>query len=812
MITMFMVHNILTHRSADNRVLEKSLMDRVETMIQEKRLAKRYKRIWFYFFEQEIRSDIKQTLIQHIQLGSQHLIDPEYQALIARSALKKTHTYSSRDTLFIVTNNYIFSQWEFANLDYVASDEQLIKIIIDAIRQKQIVTLTDESPLMSDVLFELRRVRADVHIVEEITEWKHTYQTLLQWCRDYVGTFAQLPRFVSLISTGWSMETLMQVIDQPNLLKELLVPNYSISYALLDADDIVPYGTVDVQKTPYATWFSRIGYWWTTSAWYRKVWISLFVIVVSGFLWWPTLFILPIVWWLLAFARTQSQYLMIFQQLLSRWYLSYQDQHNEYSRLYNTMIDPDENTDQTLDAQRLMLRWYDVIPFAGHELMRDATIFAKNIYHHLMHFNWTDSHVLRDIATVDALTNWTKNNHFPLFVIQDNQYSEQTLYRLYSLLHEIKNKVLWHDGYQLQYDEQYESVDELIATKKYGYRLWTIRNALWDGVKIGVSSGVLWWMGSYLWNWHTVSVVAMSPSLILDPLTTSDELLQHVDLIDQMGKVMSQQDIDRFFDVIVTQPSTTLWDTMVDTFWYKQGNIYTNHLMDIWWRISDNGMTSELFESSFHGGIPTITTDEWWGDLMDFLHRTYDYDNLSEYSSLLDKPWLSQTLQNLKTGEMTIKEFALLSIEQREIITQALFYHLNPEILKNLFDGGVNWEELIDPGTIVWTWDNIDVIGTWETVNTVQNWDSIDMMLWILEQGRKLLDRLFHNTPVIQTWENISSLSGVDVETGIVDDILSWLHAEQLQWSGADVDIISHIPIQNHIFTIPVSAKHKKFE
>lgn len=83
---------------------------------------------------------------------------------------------------------------------------------------------------------------------------------------------------------------------------------------------------------------------------------------------------------------------------------------------------------------------------------------------------------------------------------------------------------------------------------------------------------------------------------------------------------------------------------------------------------------------------------------MSFLDRIYDYDNLSQYTVLLDQPWLSQTLQDLKTGEMTIADFAALPLEQREIVTQALFYHLEPNALQSLFDAGnVIVEPIIEP-------------------------------------------------------------------------------------------------------------------
>lgn len=125
---------------------------------------------------------------------------------------------------------------------------------------------------------------------------------------------------------------------------------------------------------------------------------------------------------------------------------------------------------------------------------------------------------------------------------------------------------------------------------------------------------------------------------------------------------------------------------MVDTFGYTKGNIYTNHLMDTRWKISDDQMTSELFGHAFGADFPLSAHDQGWDGLMNFLHRIYNYDNLQSYTDLLDKPWLSQTLQDLQSGDMTVSEFALLPREQREIITQALFYHLDTESLQQLFD------------------------------------------------------------------------------------------------------------------------------
>lgn len=160
---------------------------------------------------------------------------------------------------------------------------------------------------------------------------------------------------------------------------------------------------------------------------------------------------------------------------------------------------------------------------------------------------------------------------------------------------------------------------------------------------------------------------------------------------------MPTSDIQQFFDVVAHHPSATLWDTMVDTFGYTKGNIYTNHLMDTRWKISDDTMTSELFERAFANNFPVSVQHDGWNELMNFLHRVYNYDTLQSYTDLLDKPWLSQTLQDLQSGKMTVSEFALLSREQREIITQALFYHLDTESLQQLFDG----QSVVSPDPVI---------------------------------------------------------------------------------------------------------------
>ena len=112
--------------------------------------------------------------------------------------------------------------------------------------------------------------------------------------------------------------------------------------------------------------------------------------------------------------------------------------------------------------------------------------------------------------------------------------------------------------------------------------------------------------------------------------------------------------------------------------------------MDLWWRVSDDQISSNLFDQAFAGGLPVSSDDASWSELMSFLHQTYDYDNLSQYSELLDEDRLSQSLQDMKSGSMTLQDFARLDLEQREIITQALFRHLDPDALQDVFASRVS--------------------------------------------------------------------------------------------------------------------------
>jgi hypothetical protein len=95
--------------------------------------------------------------------------------------------------------------------------------------------------------------------------------------------------------------------------------------------------------------------------------------------------------------------------------------------------------------------------------------------------------------------------------------------------------------------------------------------------------------------------------------------------------------------------------------------------MDQRWRVVNDHGQSTLFTSALTHNLPTSSHDIGWNRLVQLLHRIYGYDSLVEYESLINKPWLSDTLQSLKDGTLPLEKFALLDIRQREIITQAMF-------------------------------------------------------------------------------------------------------------------------------------------
>lgn len=50
--------------------------------------------------------------------------------------------------------------------------------------------------------------------------------------------------------------------------------------------------------------------------------------------------------------------------MIHRRYTSYTAQRDSYTSLYDTMVDPDQETRETVNAQHLMSRRFDVMPFS----------------------------------------------------------------------------------------------------------------------------------------------------------------------------------------------------------------------------------------------------------------------------------------------------------------------------------------------------------------------------------------------------------------------------------------------------------------
>ena len=79
-------------------------------------------------------------------------------------------------------------------------------------------------------------------------------------------------------------------------------------------------------------------------------------------------------------ARSSYQYIELLHGFLSHRYTQYTVYKDNYLSLYDTMIDPDQSSTISISAQKTMTRRYDVVPFSGHELIWDATHYAKTLF------------------------------------------------------------------------------------------------------------------------------------------------------------------------------------------------------------------------------------------------------------------------------------------------------------------------------------------------------------------------------------------------------------------------------------------------
>lgn len=77
-------------------------------------------------------------------------------------------------------------------------------------------------------------------------------------CSDYLGTFARIPRFAQLYVSGRSLDAITLAVEKPELLDTILEPNYSLECAKLLSSDVLPYGYVAIQDTPYSTWIGKL--------------------------------------------------------------------------------------------------------------------------------------------------------------------------------------------------------------------------------------------------------------------------------------------------------------------------------------------------------------------------------------------------------------------------------------------------------------------------------------------------------------------------------------------------------------------------
>jgi hypothetical protein len=96
-------------------------------------------------------------------------------------------------------NNYIFRQDIFVISD-AESDVLLHEQILALLQQGNNPGFLDDSlHRMSDLLFRVRAVRSHRDLVQAISTGEHTYHSLLKACGEYIGQYAQLPFFFSVL-------------------------------------------------------------------------------------------------------------------------------------------------------------------------------------------------------------------------------------------------------------------------------------------------------------------------------------------------------------------------------------------------------------------------------------------------------------------------------------------------------------------------------------------------------------------------------------------------------------------------------------
>lgn len=188
---------------------------------------------------------------------------------------------------------------------------------------------------------------------------------------------------------------------------------------------------------------------------------------------------------------------------MTQWYRKYLSQHERYLAVYENMIDPEISSRDTLRAQQLMTRWYDILPCGGHELARDVQFFSQKCMHHLAQVivqQEVSEDFKKDFTQIQAIEDRGKNFHHSLWVVSQEDFQEQ-LWCRFTLLMSTARRIVGDD--LVGYEEQYEAINELMHNKISHFHSRTGWCSARDAGVVAVSSGVLGWLGAYLRNWSS---------------------------------------------------------------------------------------------------------------------------------------------------------------------------------------------------------------------------------------------------------------------------------------------------------------------
>ncbi len=747
---------ISTHWLDHNPLAEQQLDQEVQHYLSTHRQQRRYRRLIFYFFEHEILHDTKKKLQwTHLHRWT-NLNNPELQAMIRRQSLQDNQNFStdispiSEHAIWHgatkIINDYLFS-FIHPQDDQIWAEKRLVDalmmMLVDGNAPFLLSSLTNDH--ISDTVLLLRIRRDELGIIQDLLDGKHGYRSLVAVCGEHLGKYGSVPLFFDYLNLSRSSASFLSLLETEThtKLKELLIPKYEIACHLLST--LQPYSSVEITKTPYSSVFSRFGYRWSQRPWRFKILVSLWFVVFSGLFGWWSLLILPIIWWILQASVGAGDSLQKLSDIIQSRYRQYIHHNDRYLHLYETMINPDETTHQSLSAQQTISRRYDIVPFAGHELHRDVIVLSKKLLHHCSQIlsNEISYDALRkELAQLQATNDWINTNALSLRIVPTDQYHEQSLCRFFALQQTLSDMCWWKHDEDI-YIQTTEALNELIEIKTKQFQTQNRRRAWSDGFLVAVSSGVLWWLGAYLWNWSSFGsqvFAANSSDMLLKSLehSTKHDAFDPI-LMDWLMKHLSSSDIDKLLDTLLQdKQSQTLWDTFTSLFGRKAGNALNTNMMDQRWRPLNNHGQSELFSLSFQRGLPLQTQDAHWSQMIHFLDRIYDYNNFTEYQQLIHQDRLPKTLQGLHDGTLSLTDFAKLPQTQREIITQAMFTTIESK--------DISWLLLDNSSALVSKTSSVrDLLErTWKHQNAITgdifSTGDISWKIKILTQDNDLLD------------------------------------------------------------------------